>query len=311
MIVETAGPPATITAGTLRARLAQPFWPAEWKCRAGLMLAVLLAGGVRSVRLMSLFPVLVDEAIYMRWAEIIQHQHTWYISLLDAKPPLSYWVYAVMRLFTPHDPLLGSRLVSVAAGTLCVVVVYRVGFLCAGETAGVITALLYSVLPYGVFYDRIAYVDSMVNLCGVSLVYATVLAFGTEELSWGRTLRAGLVFGIALFVKTTILLYGLVPVAVGLYLHRRRFGRLAIHLATLYGAAALFPLWSQLAIPPGPTFSVNNVLVHHTNFFAPAAMLLRYPLVAFDFNGRQLAGYVSAYIGSPALLAIPAAIAVP
>jgi hypothetical protein len=309
MIVETADSPATVTAGTLGARLAEPFWPAEWKWRAGLMLAVLLAGVVRSIRLMSLFPVLVDEAIYMRWAEIIQHHHTWYISLLDAKPPLSYWVFAIIRLLTPHDPLLGSRLVSVVAGTLCVVVVYRVGFLCAGETAGVITALLYSVLPYGVFYDRIAYVDSIVNLFGVSLVYAVVLAFGADELSWGRTLLAGLVFGIALFVKTTILLYGLVPVIVGLSLQSKRVGRLALHLLALYAVASLFPLWSLLAIPPGPTFSVNNVLVHHTNFFAPAAILLHYPLVAFDINARQLARYASAYIGFPALLAIPVAIA--
>ena len=45
---------------------------------------------------MEMFPVLVDESIYMHWAEIIEHQGQWFISLLDGKQPLQYWVLAVL-----------------------------------------------------------------------------------------------------------------------------------------------------------------------------------------------------------------------
>jgi len=37
-----------------------------------------------------MFPILVDESIYLRWAEIIDHQGQWFISLLDGKQPLQY-----------------------------------------------------------------------------------------------------------------------------------------------------------------------------------------------------------------------------
>jgi 4-amino-4-deoxy-L-arabinose transferase-like glycosyltransferase len=268
-----------------------------------LFLAVILAAVLRSIRLMDLFPVLVDEAIYMRWAEIIQHQHTWFVSLLDAKPPLGYWIYAGMRLLFAGDPLLGDRLVSVAAGTLCVVFLYRIGFICSGPRAGVVTALLYSVLPYGVFYDRIAYIDSLVNLFGVLLVYSSLRTFGAAELSWTRTVVAGLTLGIGLFIKTTILLLALAPLVIGLSLWRGRLQRLAAHVAALYAVAALFPLFSQLAIPAGPRFDINNVLLHHTDFFTPLGVLLRDPLVDLKNNGPLLAGYAAAYLTWPALVA--------
>jgi len=302
------GAQAHSDAGTLRERLRQPFWPSETKWRFLLILAVLLAATLRSIRLMGLFPVLVDEAIYMRWAEIIQHQHTWFISLLDAKPPLSYWLYASLRLFFSHDPLLGNRLVSVAAGTGCVIVLYRIGFLCAGQIAAVITALLYSVLPFGILYDRIAYVDSIVDLFGAWLIYAALLAFGEPTLSWRRTLKLGLIFGAALFTKTTILLFALAPLAIGIYVRRSDLGRLALHMAGVYGIAVLFPLWSQLAVPRAPTFSVNNALLHHTNFFTPPAILLQHPSRDLLMNAPLLAGYAIAYLSWPALAVVPVAL---
>jgi len=288
---------------TLDERLQQPFWPSEMKLRAALGFAVVLGAVLRSIRLMDLFPVLVDEAIYMRWAEIIQHDHTWFISLLDAKPPLAYWIYAAVRLVFPHDPLLGSRLISVAAGTLCVVAVYRVGFLCAGMRAGIVTALLYSLLPFGVFYDRIAYVDSLTNLCGVLLVYVTLSCFGAPTVSWARTIMVGMMLGVALFIKTTILLVAPAPAVIALYLRRTDRNSLFLHLSPVYGVAALFPLVSHFAVPQAPTFEVNNVLLHHTNFFTPLAILARDPLFNIRFNGPLLTSYAASYVTYAALVA--------
>jgi len=307
MSTERRGEPILSDPDTLETRLSQSFWPAKRKPLALIILAVLVAATLRSVRLMSLFPVLVDEAIYLRWAEIIQHRHVWYISLLDAKPPLIYWLYAALRYIFPHDPLFGNRLVSVIAGTLCTVVLYRITFLCAGYRAGLITAFLYAALPFGVLYDRIAYVDSVVNLCGACLVYVSLRSFGGQTLSWRNSLTTGLVLGISLFIKTTILLFALSPLVIGIYLYRRGLRSLASHLAAIYAVAALFPLWSKLAIPPGPTFSVSNTLLHHTDFFTSPEILLHHPLVNLSINAPLFAGYTAAYIGYPALVASLAA----
>lgn len=293
----------------LEERLRQPFWPTDRKWLALTLLAAALAAILRSIRLMSLFPILVDEAIYLRWAEIVQHRHIWFISLLDAKPPLSTWIYAGVRLVFPDQPLLGSRIVSVIAGTLCVFVLYRIGFLLAGYRAGVSTGFLYAVLPFGVFYDRIAYVDALVNLAGACLIYAALIAFGAPTLSWRRTLMTGLVFGIGLFIKTTIGLFALAPLAIGVYLYRRSVRTLIPHIAAIYAVAALFLLWLQLAIPSGPTFATNNILLHHTSFFTPLPVLAHYPLLNLSFNAALLAGYAKSYIGYTALIAMLAAIA--
>src|SRR5436309_15080158 len=87
-------------------------WPTAW-----IAAILALAAFFRLFHLMSLFPILVDESIYIRWAEIIDHQGQWFISLLDAKQPLSYWIYALMRKLAPSaDPLWGPRFFSVCAG---------------------------------------------------------------------------------------------------------------------------------------------------------------------------------------------------
>lgn len=283
-------------------RQKQPFWPATAVQRTLLFCAVVLAGVLRCVELRSLFPVLVDEAIYLRWAEIISHSHTWFISLLDAKPPLAYWIYAAFRLPFAGDPLLGNRLVSVIAGMICVVFLYRVGFLCGGRLAGLVTALLYAVLPYGVLYDRIAYVDSLVNLFGVLLVYVSLRGFGGGRLPWPRAIGIGLTFGLALFTKTTILLFALAPVAIGWWMWRGSRWTLAARLSAVYAVAALFPLASRFAVPPGPAFPINNVLIHHTSFFTPVGRLIEDPLFNLRENGPLLAGYAGAYVTYPLLI---------
>src|SRR5262245_27039640 len=112
---------------------------------------VAVAAFFRLFRLMSLFPVLIDESIYIRWTEIIDHQGQWFISLSDAKQPLSYWIYALIRkAFPALDPLMGPRLVSVAAGLLSVYLLFRMGRRLSGVTAGLLAASFYAVLPFAV-----------------------------------------------------------------------------------------------------------------------------------------------------------------
>ena len=130
-----------------------------------VVLIPILAASVRLIGITSDFPVLTDEAIYMRWAEIIEHQNQWFIALLDGKQPLSYWFYALLR-HAGVDPLLGVRGLSAVAGGLTALLVYAIGKRIAGPVAGLVGALCWTVFPWSMVYDRLALAEALVNLAG-------------------------------------------------------------------------------------------------------------------------------------------------
>ena len=53
--------------------------------RLVLLAVLLLAAALRASYLIDDFPIITDEAIYLRWGEIIQNQGQWFVSLLDGK----------------------------------------------------------------------------------------------------------------------------------------------------------------------------------------------------------------------------------
>ena len=61
-------------------------------------------------------PVFCDEAIYIRWAQIIQAEDTMrFVPQSDGKQPLFMWINAVtLKLFS--DPLVSGRIISVFSG---------------------------------------------------------------------------------------------------------------------------------------------------------------------------------------------------
>ena len=67
---------------------------------------------------LTLTPMFTDEAIYLRWSQVISRDLSFlYLPLTDGKPPLSMWLTAlVMHFFPGFDPLLLGRLVSLGFG---------------------------------------------------------------------------------------------------------------------------------------------------------------------------------------------------
>src|SRR5690242_5892690 len=70
------------------------FLPDAVAARIGLATILGLSAALRAWHVRRLIPIMIDETIYLRWAEIIQHQHQFFISLLDGKTPLSFWILA-------------------------------------------------------------------------------------------------------------------------------------------------------------------------------------------------------------------------
>ncbi len=278
-----------------------PAW-ARWTL-AGIVLAALW---LRFQNLESI-PIAGDESVYVRWAEIIVHQQQWFISLLDGKQPLSYWLYALTRSVWPDDPLFGPRAISALAGVARTLGLFAIGRRLSGEPAGLMAAFLYAFFPYALLYDRLAYTEGLVNLAGVMIVYASIVCFDSPDLSWKRALGPGLALGLGFFTKSTAALFGFFPLLAGLWLARGQGRRLAVALGVVYGVAAIFPLLSWAATPRAPMMPTHSLLVHQTSFFVSPLKLLRHPLAVAPANLRQLAEYIPAYLTWP--LAVAALVA--
>jgi len=267
---------------------------------------LLVAFLLRYWRLMTDLPVVGDESLYLRWAEIIDNQGSWFVSLLDGKPPLSYWLYWFARqLF--HDPLIGPRLVSVLAGTLSTAGVFYVARRLANDFAGLVAAALYAILPWAMLFDRLAYAESLVNCLGVWTAYAALRAFADESGHWRHALLTGLLLGFGFFTKTTALLWApallLAAWMPGLTHLRKRLPR----LAAAYGLAALFLGLNAWLTPEAPQVATSSAILHKTHFFIPPSDLLRAPWLGLQTNAPALGDFLWWYLTPLGLVAVLAA----
>lgn len=290
-------------AATAAAPAAPTAWSGlpDWAPLAGILL---VAAFLRLWRLLDAFPIVGDEAIYLRWAEIIDHQGQWFISLLDGKQPLSYWLYAIERMVAPGaDPLWMGRLVSAAAGVGTTWALHAIGRRLADERAGLIGAALYAVFPWAVMYDRLIYTEALVNLAGAAAVLVSLWAFEPERASVRRAAVAGLALGLGYLLKSTALQYASAPVLIGAWRLWPRFGELAKNLAVVFGVTALFPVFCAWATPEAPTLETHSLVLHSTNFFVRSEDLLANPLVVLPQNLGKLAEYAGSFLTWPATLA--------
>lgn len=164
-------------------------------------------------------PVFGDEAIYIRWSQIIQTEETLrFIPLTDGKQPLFMWIVAVF-LKLIKDPLIAGRLVSVLSGfgSLLILYIFSPAIINSDTSqknplkyltdsllkyfpAGIIAVLIYIFLPFTFFFDRLSTADNLLTFFGfLSFFFAFLLAkFPRLDLS----LILGFVMGLAWITKS-------------------------------------------------------------------------------------------------------------
>ncbi|MFH1149027.1 MAG: glycosyltransferase family 39 protein [Actinomycetota bacterium] len=176
----------------------------------GLAFVFALYAATRLPSLKSL-PIFCDEAIYIRWSQQALHGGKLLVSLTDGKPPLHpVLMTSFLALF--DDPLMAARLFSVFLGALTVWGVYLVAKELEGPRLGVLSALLYVICPFALWYDRLALTESLVMPLLVFAVYCAIKAAKTSNL-WFMAGTAVLI-GLALLTKATAqLLFFVVPFA--------------------------------------------------------------------------------------------------
>lgn len=182
----------------------------EWKGTLFLLTLVLFCGFlIRFVRVaVGQQPIFGDEAIYIRWAQVMKAEPTLrFLPLSDGKQPLFMWVLMFL-LREGFDPLVLGRLLSSVFGFFSDIGVFILSFiLFKDKKVALIASLIYAISPFMVFFDSMALVDSMVAMFGVWTAIFAVLAVKNYRLDF--SMLAGFFLGGGLLTKSPAVFYSL------------------------------------------------------------------------------------------------------
>ncbi len=180
------------------------FLKENWSYLTGAVLVLFLF----SLRLfnLTLLPVFADEAIYIRWAQVMKAEETLrFLPLSDGKEPLFMWVVIPFLKFI-RDPLFAGRFVSVLSGLGTLLgIVFLSWFLFKSKKVALAAAGIYAVSPFSFFFDRIGLVDSMLSMFGIWTFIFSYLSITKKRLDFA--MLAGFCLGGAWLTKSPALFY--------------------------------------------------------------------------------------------------------
>lgn len=174
----------------------QDIWKRHWLLLTALLCTVLIV--VLHLIGLSRFPVFADEAIYIRWAQLIDEDTRRYLffPLNDGKTPLFMWLVALLQPLV-FDQLAAGRLVSVAAAVIQMWSTFLLVRAVGGKARTQLFALICAgALPFWFFHHHLALTDGLLT----AWLSVTVLAIvrwqkdthpkwlAVAAVSWGAAL---------------------------------------------------------------------------------------------------------------------------
>lgn len=166
-----------------------------------------------------ILPIFNDEAIYLDWGfKELNTKGLLFYSLYDGKPPLLMWLFGIARNFT-DDPLFSGRLISVLAGIITMVGIYKLTEKYFNKQTSIYSSIFYIVIPIFAFFDRQALMESAISAVGVWSIYL-FLDF-TDKPIFKNASMLGLVWGVGLFIKQSTLIFIVVETLIYFWLIAR------------------------------------------------------------------------------------------
>lgn len=247
-------------------------------------------------------PVFADEAIYIRWAQVMKSEPTLrFLPLSDGKTPLFMWI--MMPMFKViSDPLLAGRLLAVFSGFGSLIGVFILGWLFFSRRVGLFASFLLAITPYIFFFDRMALVDSLLSMFTIwSFIFALLLV---KYKRIDVAMCLGYLLGAGLLTKTPGMFNLLVsPLAVFTLDFSAKdrtkrilkvFGLFILSLGIGLG------IYNSLRLGPGfPSLSARN-----SDYVRNPLDLLSNPLDPFIPHFRDLVDWWPSLLGYPVILAI-------
>ena len=270
-----------------------------------ISLAVLILALWLRISQLNSLPVFADEAIYIRWAQVMRAESTLrFLPLSDGKQPLFMWTVIPFLKFI-SDPLLAGRLVSVLAGLGSTVGVGMSAWILFDRKRLALTSgLIWAILPYAVFFDRMALADSLLTMF---IIWTFVFsAISLRFRRWDFSMLAGFTLGFAWLTKSpAIFSFILIPFLLLLnpdnYKGQKKLWISIGLILTTYAIA--FGMYNILRL--GPEF--HMIALRNQDYIHPLTEVLKHPLDplrphlrdALDFSLRLLTpvGFLLALLG--------------
>ncbi len=179
----------------------------NWKFIFILFILVVLSLGPRLINLTKI-PVFADEAIYVRWSQVMRAEQTLrFLPLSDGKQPLFMWlVIPFFKVFS--DPLFAGRFVSIISGLGTLLGIITASYLLfKNKTVTIVSALFYALSPFTFFFDRLALADSLLSMFGIWTFILAYIAVNKQRLDFA--MLAGFALGGAWLTKSPALFFTL------------------------------------------------------------------------------------------------------
>jgi hypothetical protein len=211
--------------------------------------------------------------------------HNLFVSMVDAKLPVHYWLLALARPLG-GDPVTIGRLVSVLIGALAIPLLFG---LCGeldrltpattrgrGQLLATVASLLLIVCPYFAFYQRMALAESLLMTESLALAW---LALRLARLITAETplrtqmfaaLCLGLAWAVTLLTKQnySYLLWSLPVLAVVANMRRENAWRMMRRFVPLIGLATVIGLVFFIpALFTDDTYDLKTRLIYKTYFY--------------------------------------------
>lgn len=232
------------------------FWQ-KWEKSILMGLGIFVLALFLRIYNLTTLPVFGDEAIYIRWAQIMKAEPGLrFVPLSDGKQPLFMWtIIPFLKIIA--DPLFAGRAVSMMTGLGSLLGVFALTFyLFKSKKLALIAGLIYAISPFSVFFDRMALVDSMLTMFGIWTLLGTVLIAKTPRLD--VAMLTGFSLGGALLTKSPALFFVLLlPTTVFLTDWPKNKKKRLIHLGKLVS------LWAITLII---AYGMYNILRLGSNF---------------------------------------------
>ena len=270
-----------------------------------LILPVLILTAGLLIRLINLtnIPIFVDEAIYIRWAQVMRAESTLrFLPLSDGKQPLFMWLTMLtLKLF--QDPLVAGRTVSVLAGTASILGVGVLSFLLFQNIKiSLWTGIFLAFSPFSFFFDRMALVDSLLTACGIWTFIFSIAAAKYKRLD--LALFSGFSLGAALLTKSPAqILIILIPLAYFIFFKSGKnnwvTSSFQVTWLILSTYIVSFGMYNLLRL--GPQF--HMIYLRNRDYVYPLSEIIAHPGKPLFSNVAGSFSYLSYFLTPPVLIA--------
>lgn len=237
---------------------------------------------------LTLIPVFVDEAIYIRWAQVMRAVASLrFLPLSDGKQPLFMWLIIPFLKAVP-DPLLAGRMVSLLAGFGTMIGVFVLSFiLFKKKEISFLASLLYLISPFTLFFDRMALADGLLSFFGIWVFIFLILLVKQPRLD--LAIISGILLGLGLITKSPALFFALfAPSTIILFSFGKDGKEKLLFFLKILGfwlIVGLFGWAIYNILRLGPEF--HMIAIRNKDYLFSISEVLRHPLDPFWGNFKN------------------------